>query len=81
MGITSLTVCGGSSRAPDAEVVGAFSTLSKANSAIDKGGFDCAAIDLNLHGESAVPIADRLTAEGKSFAIATGMAAPPFPIG
>ena len=55
-----------------AEVVGPFSTLAKANGAIDKGGFDCAVIDLNLHGESAVPIADRLIAEGKSFAIATG---------
>ena len=58
--------------AAGAEVVGPCSTLAKANRKIDEGAFDCAVIDLNLHGESAVPVADRLTAEGKSFAIATG---------
>lgn len=55
-----------------ARVVGPCSTLAKANDAIDTGEFDCAVIDLNLHGESAVPIADRLLREGRSFAIATG---------
>ena len=55
-----------------AEVLGPFSTLGKAYEALDAETFDCAVIDLNLHGESAVPIADRLSEEGKSFAIATG---------
>lgn len=59
-------------KAAGAVVVGPVSTLRKAMDALDKGGFDCAVIDLNLHGESAVPIADRLMKEGSSFAIATG---------
>jgi len=55
-----------------AEVVGPFSTVTKAHEALDANRFDCAVIDLNLHGESALPIADRLSNSGKSFAIATG---------
>jgi DNA-binding response OmpR family regulator len=62
-----------------AEILGPFSSLSKAHSAIDAGGFDCAVIDLNLHGESAIPIADRLADAGKSFAIATGYGAGSVP--
>jgi DNA-binding response OmpR family regulator len=58
--------------AAGAEVLGPFATLPKAHEALDEGGFDCAVIDLNLHGENATPIADRLLDEGKSFAIATG---------
>jgi DNA-binding NtrC family response regulator len=58
--------------AAGAEVLGPFATLNRAGEAIDAGGFDCAVIDLNLHGESALPIADRLLEEGRSFAIATG---------
>ena len=58
--------------AAGAEVVGPYATLAKAHVALDRDGFDCAVIDLNLHGESAIPIADRLVEEGKSFAIATG---------
>jgi len=58
--------------AAGAEVIGPVSTLATAEDALDEGAFDCAVIDLNLHGESAVPIADRLMALGKSFAIATG---------
>jgi DNA-binding NtrC family response regulator len=55
-----------------AAVVGPFSTVAKARAALDEGGFDCAVIDLNLHGEDGAQIADCLTEEGKSFAIATG---------
>jgi DNA-binding NtrC family response regulator len=58
--------------AAGATVVGPVSTIETANKVIDEGGFDCAVIDLNLHGESAAPIAARLAALGKSFAIATG---------
>jgi DNA-binding NtrC family response regulator len=58
--------------AAGAEVVGPISTLAGASAALDEGAFDCAVIDLNLHGQSALPIADRLLDDGKSFAIATG---------
>lgn len=58
--------------AAGASVVGPVSTIEKAKDAIDLGAFDCAVIDLNLHGESAVPVAERLMKEGRSFAIATG---------
>lgn len=58
--------------AAGAEVVGPFASVAKANEALDEGDFDCAVIDLNLHGEGAAPIADRLIDEGRSFAIATG---------
>lgn len=55
-----------------AEVVGPFSTLENAIAAVDQGAFDCAVIDLNLHGNSAIPIAEQLARNGKSFAFATG---------
>jgi DNA-binding NtrC family response regulator len=58
--------------AAGAAVVGPVSTLRAAEKHVDAGDFDCAVIDLNLHGESAVPLARRLVAAGKSFAIATG---------
>lgn len=53
-------------------VVGPCSSLTKAHEALDRAEFDCAVIDLNLSGESAVPIAERLISEGHSLAIATG---------
>lgn len=53
-----------------AEVVGPCGSVEPALDAVDQGGFDCAVIDLNLHGESA--IADRLETAGYPFAIATG---------
>jgi|SRR5689334_2215532 len=55
-----------------ATVVGPAPSLSRAQDLLDEGNFDCAVIDLNLQGESAVPIADRLMEEKRSFAIATG---------
>ena len=55
-----------------ADVLGPCPTLRKALHAMDTQSFDCALIDLNLHGESALPLADRLLEEGKPFAIATG---------
>ena len=58
--------------AAGADIVGPFSTVAKAQEALDQGEFDCAVIDLNLHGESGLQLADRLTEQGKSFAIATG---------
>lgn len=65
--------------AAGATVIGPVSTLARACEAIDEGGFDCAVIDLNLHGESALPVADRLPAAGKSFGIATGYGSASLP--
>jgi DNA-binding NtrC family response regulator len=58
--------------AAGAEVVGPIATLAAAQDALDADAFDCAVVDLNLQGESALPLVDRLMAEGKSFAITTG---------
>jgi DNA-binding NtrC family response regulator len=55
-----------------AEVLGPYATTSRATDAIAKERFDCAIIDLNLRGESAVPIAERLLELSIPFAIATG---------
>lgn len=57
-----------------AEIVGPVATLRQALAQIEAGAFDCAVVDLNLHGESALPAAHRLREAGKSFAIATGYA-------
>ena len=62
-----------------ATVVGPAATMAKANEAIDRDMFDCAILDLNLHGEDAVPLGDRLIAAGHSFAIATGYGGPSIP--
>lgn len=62
-----------------AVVVGPFGTLTEAKSAIDRGGFDCALLDLNLRGESAEDLADCLVEGGTPFAIATGYGSPAVP--
>jgi hypothetical protein len=63
-------------RAAGPSARGALSAVANrgagASPAHDEGAFDCAVIDLTLHGQSALPIADRLLDDGKSFAIATG---------
>lgn len=58
--------------AAGAEIVGPVSSFDKAKIAVEAGGFDCAVVDLNLQGVSALPIAEQLLDEGKSFAITTG---------
>lgn len=60
-------------------IIGPFSTVERATAAIDDGGIDCAVIDLDLHGESAVPIAERLADNGTPFVIATGYGSPAVP--
>lgn len=65
--------------AAGASVVGPCSTVAIAQDAVNQGAFDCAVVDLNLHGESALPIADQLVAKGRSFAIATGYGSPAVP--
>ena len=67
--------------AAGARVIGPVSTVASACDAIDRGDFHCAVVDLNLHGDSAVPVAERLMKEGKSFAIATGYGSDVVPDG
>ena len=65
--------------AAGATVVGPAPTLAAAQDLLDAGQFDCAVIDLNLQGESAVPLADKLVEQRCSFAIATGYGSPAVP--
>ena len=58
--------------AAGAEVIGPVSTVAAAFDEVERGDFDCAVVDLNLHGDSAVPVAEMLMKQGRSFAIATG---------
>ena len=55
-----------------AYVVGPCPTMKTAQAALNSEQVDCAVIDLNLNGESAAPIAERLSELRIPFAIATG---------
>lgn len=55
-----------------AEVVGPAPTVERARALVAEGGFDCAVLDLNLHGESGTPVAALLTERAIPFVIATG---------
>jgi DNA-binding response OmpR family regulator len=55
-----------------ASVVGPVATLAEAERAVAEGHFDCAVLDMNLRGEMAFPIADRLEAEGIPYICASG---------
>ena len=55
-----------------AEIIGPVGSIALAEDALEKGEFDCAVLDLNLHGESAAVVADQLKIMGIPFAIATG---------
>jgi DNA-binding NtrC family response regulator len=55
-----------------AKIVGPMGSLAQAETALEKGQFDFAVLDLNLHGESAEIVADQLKIMGIPFAIATG---------
>ena len=46
--------------------------VARALAVLDKGGIDCALLDVNLGGETSLPVARRLQAEGIPFAFATG---------
>ena len=59
-------------RRAGAEVLGPAATLDDAEDAVRAGGFDCAIVDMNLRGDMAFPIADRLGTAGIPFLIATG---------
>ena len=55
-----------------ATVLGPVATLEEAERMVAEGSFDCAVLDMNLRGEMAFPIADRLEAEGIPFVVASG---------
>ena len=65
--------------AAGATVVGPCASLAKARAAVDEADFDCALVDLNLGGKSAVPIAERLASEGRGFVISTGYSSEGLP--
>jgi DNA-binding NtrC family response regulator len=60
------------------QVIGPVPALSDAMS-LDHYGFDVAVIDINLQGNSAYPIADKLMRLGKPFIFTTGYNAETIP--
>lgn len=59
-------------RREGAEVIGPVGTLAEAARMIECERFDCAILDMNLRGDMAYPLADRLEQAGTPFLIATG---------
>ena len=55
-----------------ATVASVATNFPDALAAADDGNFDCALLDMNLHGERADPVAARLTSRGIPFAILSG---------
>jgi len=58
-------------RSCGADVVGPVGSLAEANE-LARTGIDCAILDMNLRGEMAYALADRLSEAGIPFVIATG---------
>ena len=61
------------------EVVGPFGRLSQAAHAADDGELDGAILDVNLHGETVAPVADRLVQDGVPVLFATAASARELP--
>ncbi len=55
------------------QVVAIVPRVEDALEAIERGGFDFAIVDIRLHGELALPVAEALTAKGVPFVFATGL--------
>ena len=53
-------------------IAGTAETVPEALAKVDEGGFDVAIIDVHLKGEHVWPVADRLSAKGTPFVVATG---------
>lgn len=62
-----------------ASIVGPCATVARAERAIDADGIDFAILDLNLHGESGVQVAEHLLRLEIPFAFATGYGSPSVP--
>ena len=54
------------------EIAGAAGTLEQALAQAEKGTFDCAILDVRLHGKDIYPVADMLAARGIPFVFSTG---------
>ncbi|WP_407123507.1 response regulator [Bradyrhizobium sp. STM 3561] len=59
-------------RSEGAEIVGPICEFSQALAQVNQDGFDAAVIDINLRGQSAYPIADKLIEQRIPFVFATG---------
>ena len=59
-------------RGQGADVAGPVGTLAEAERLVAEGRIDCAILDINLRGEMAFPVADRLGEAGVPFLFATG---------
>lgn len=60
-------------RAEGASVIGPAASVEDAMNLIEAGGpIDCAVLDLNLQGEQAFPVADRLLERSVPFIFTTG---------
>ncbi len=55
-----------------AEVLGPVGTVEEESRIVSGGERDCAILDMNLRGDMAYPVADRLAEAGIPFVIATG---------
>lgn len=55
-----------------AEVVGPVGSFAEAQTLVSEGNLDCAILDINIRGETAFPLADRLEAGGVPFIVASG---------
>ena len=59
-------------RAQGADVVGPVGSLAEATEMVERERIDCAILDMNLRGDMAYPIADRLKQAQTPVLIATG---------
>ncbi|MBV9931795.1 MAG: response regulator [Alphaproteobacteria bacterium] len=66
-------------RSEGADVAGPAGTLAQAERLLAEGTIDCAILDINLRGEMAFPIADRLSDAGIPFLIASGYSSSHLP--
>jgi CheY-like chemotaxis protein len=55
------------------EVVAVVPRVEDALALIERGGLDFAIVDIRLHNDSALPVADALAAKGVPFVFATGL--------
>lgn len=59
-------------RAAGGAVVGPVGNIEEAQARVAEGGFDCAVLDMNLHGQFVFPVARQLQGAGVPFLVATG---------
>jgi len=62
-----------------AEVIGPVASPDQAHALLDAARPDFAILDMNLKGESGIPIGERLQGEGVPFVLASGYSGPAIP--